>query len=73
LSERNNDAATARVFVAFSLSGRCCLLALFWPWLVANGLNLQLFFSELFSTSIGAFFGADVIISGGRADSILGR
>ena len=33
------------------------------PWLVAHGLNLPLFFNELFSTRIGAFFGMDVIVS----------
>jgi hypothetical protein len=33
------------------------------PWLATHGLNLPLFFSELFSTRIGAFFGMDVIVS----------
>jgi hypothetical protein len=33
------------------------------PWLAAHGLDLPLFFSELFSTRIGAFFGMDVIVS----------
>ena len=33
------------------------------PWLMTHGLNLPLFFSELFSTRIGAFFGMDVIVS----------
>lgn len=33
------------------------------PWLAAHNLNLPLFFSELFSTRIGAFFGMDVIVS----------
>jgi hypothetical protein len=33
------------------------------PWLAAHGPNLPLFFSELFSTRIGAFFGMDVIVS----------
>ena len=28
-----------------------------------NGLDIRLFFAELFSTRIGAFFGLDVIIS----------
>jgi Protein of unknown function DUF2834 len=51
------------VYLLLFVVGTLLPLALFWPWLVANGLNLQLFFSELFSTSIGAFFGADVIIS----------
>ena len=35
----------------------------FWPWFGENGLNISLFFSELFSTRIGAFFGLDVMIS----------
>ena len=30
---------------------------------MTHGLNLRLFFSELFSTYIGGFFGMDVIIS----------
>lgn len=33
------------------------------PWLAAHGLNMPLFFSELFSTRIGGFFGMDVIVS----------
>ena len=35
----------------------------FWPWFRENGLDLRLFFNELFSTRIGAFFGVDVMIS----------
>ena len=33
------------------------------PWLMTHGLNLRLFFSELFSTQVGGFFGMDVIVS----------
>jgi hypothetical protein len=33
------------------------------PWLATHGFDLPLFFSELFSTRIGAFFGLDVIVS----------
>lgn len=33
------------------------------PWLMSHGLDLRLFFSELFSTRIGGFFGMDVIVS----------
>jgi hypothetical protein len=51
------------VYLLLFVVGTLLPLALFWPWLVANGLNLRLFFSELFSTSIGAFFGADVMIT----------
>jgi hypothetical protein len=33
------------------------------PFLRENGLDLNLFFEQLFSTRIGAFFGWDVIVS----------
>ena len=33
------------------------------PWLGTHGLDLPLFFSELFSTRIGGFFGLDVFVS----------
>ena len=33
------------------------------PFLREHGLDLHLFFDELFSTRIGAFFGLDVIVS----------
>jgi len=33
------------------------------PWLATHGLDLPLFFAELFSTRIGGFFGLDVIVS----------
>jgi uncharacterized membrane-anchored protein YitT (DUF2179 family) len=33
------------------------------PWFAAHGLNLPLFFKELFATRIGGFFGVDVIVS----------
>lgn len=33
------------------------------PWLTANGLNLPLFFRQLFGTHVGAFFGMDVFVS----------
>jgi hypothetical protein len=35
----------------------------FVPWLAANGLNLPLFFQQLFANRIGAFFGLDVLVS----------
>src|SRR2546425_12989810 len=33
------------------------------PWLAANGLNMPLFFQQLFANHVGAFFGMDVIVS----------
>jgi len=38
-------------------------LTQFWPWFGEHGLDVKLFFTELFSTKIGGFFGLDVIIS----------
>src|SRR5947209_6235615 len=36
----------------------------FVPWVIAHhGISLSLFFQELFSTRIGAFFGMDVFVS----------
>jgi hypothetical protein len=35
----------------------------FLPFVLANGLNIPLFFSHLFANQISAFFGADVIVS----------
>jgi hypothetical protein len=33
------------------------------PWLLEHGLDLRLFFAELFANRIGGFFGMDVIVS----------
>ena len=47
----------------------CCVLGLllpcsqFVPWLLEHGLNLSLFFRELFANRISAFFAIDVIVS----------
>ena len=46
-----------------------CVLGIFLPysqfvtWLLEHGLNLSLFFSELFANRISAFFVLDVIVS----------
>lgn len=47
----------------------CCVLGLilpysqFVPWLMQHGLNVTLFFHELFANRISAFFAMDVIVS----------
>ena len=47
----------------------CCVLGLvlpysqFMPWLLEHGLNVTLFFRELFANRISAFFAMDVIVS----------
>lgn len=35
----------------------------FLPWVVQNGLNMPLFFHQLFANRISAFFGMDVFVS----------
>ena len=35
----------------------------FIPWVIEHGLNLPLFFHELFANRIGGFFGMDVLVS----------
>jgi len=47
----------------------CCVVGLvlpYWqfvPWLLEHGLNITLFFRELFANRISAFFVMDVIVS----------
>jgi len=47
----------------------CCVLGLvlpysqFMPWLLEHGLDITLFFRELFANRISAFFATDVIVS----------
>lgn len=47
----------------------CCVLGLllpysqFVPWLFEHGLNLGLFFRELFANRISAFFATDAVVS----------
>ena len=38
-------------------------LSQFIPWVADHGIDIPLFFNELFSTNIGGFFGMDVIVS----------
>jgi hypothetical protein len=51
------------VYLGLCLLGAVLPYSQFVPWLDAHGLDLSLFFSELFSTRIGAFFGLDVLVS----------
>ena len=51
------------VYLLLFVIGTIVPLMQFWPWFRENGLDLRLFFDELFSTRIGAFFGVDVMIS----------
>ncbi len=51
------------VFLMLCVLGTLLPLSQFIPWVVENGLDVPLFFRELFSTKIGGFFGMDVIVS----------
>ena len=50
-------------FLILCVLGTLLPLSQFIPWVVDNGLDVPLFFQELFSTKIGGFFGIDVIVS----------
>jgi Protein of unknown function DUF2834 len=51
------------IYLCLCILGAVLPYIQFVPWLAAHGLDLPLFFQELFSTRIGAFFGLDVIVS----------
>lgn len=51
------------VYLVFCVAGFMLPYSQFVPWVMTHGLNVPLFFRELFSTHIGGFFGMDVIVS----------
>ena len=51
------------IYAGLSVLGAALPCSQLIPWLMTHGLNLRLFFSELFSTRIGGFFGMDVMVS----------
>jgi hypothetical protein len=51
------------IYLALCVIGTILPYWQFLPWLLQHGLNLPLFFRELFANRIGAFFGLDVIVS----------
>jgi hypothetical protein len=50
-------------FLFLSIAGVILPYWYFVPWFLDNGLNVRLFFEEIFSTRIGGSFGMDVIVS----------
>ena len=50
-------------FLILCVLGTLLPLSQFIPWVIENGLDVPLFFQELYSTKIGGFFGMDVIVS----------
>jgi Terpene cyclase DEP1 len=51
------------VYLLLCVPGTLLPYSQFVPWLMTHGFDLPLFFQELFSTRIGAFFGMDVYVS----------
>ena len=51
------------IYLLLCVLGTLLPLSQFVPWFLENGINIQLFFHELFSTKIGAIFGMDVFVS----------
>jgi hypothetical protein len=50
-------------YLGFCILGAALPCSQLIPWLRTHGLDLPLFFTELFSTRIGGFFGMDVMVS----------
>src|SRR5262249_47370601 len=51
------------IYLALCLLGIVLPYWQFVPWVMQNGLNMLLFFQQLFANRIGAFFGMDVVAS----------
>lgn len=51
------------LFLIVAILGAVLPLSYLMPFLAANGLDLRLFFNQLFQNNISAFFGVDVIVS----------
>jgi Terpene cyclase DEP1 len=52
-----------RLYLLIALLGAVVPYSQFLPWVAAHGLNLRLFFTELFLGHVSAFFGLDVFLS----------
>lgn len=52
-----------KVYLVLFVAGVVIPYSQFIPWVLEHGLNMRLFFEQLFANRISAFFGADVIVS----------
>ena len=52
-----------RFYLGLCFLGLLIPNAAFWPWLVAHGLNPQLFVRDVFANGVSTFFGLDVLLS----------
>jgi hypothetical protein len=51
------------IYVVLCVLGFVLPYSQFVPWVLENGLNMKLFFQQLFANRIGGFFGMDVFVS----------
>lgn len=51
------------IYLVFCILGFVLPYSQFTPWVSVHGLDVPLFFRELFSNGIGGFFGMDVLVS----------
>lgn len=51
------------LYLVAAILGTILPLRFFVPFVLANGLDLNLFFQQLFHNNVSAFFGVDVIVS----------
>lgn len=51
------------LYLLLAIAGAALPLSQFLPWLAEHGLDLPLFFRELFVNRISSFFALDVIVS----------
>jgi uncharacterized membrane protein len=51
------------VYIVLCVLGTLIPYAVFAPFLVENGLDLQLFVKEMFATQVAAFFSADMLVA----------
>jgi hypothetical protein len=50
-------------YLLFCVLGVVLPYSQFIPWVLENGLQLRVFFQQLFANRIGGFFGMDVLVS----------
>ncbi|GGF53539.1 DUF2834 domain-containing protein [Alteromonas lipolytica] len=51
------------IYLILTIVGAALPLSQFIPWLLANGLDIPLFFKQLLATPVSRFFAFDVVVS----------
>lgn len=55
---------TSTIYLVLSILGTALPLSFFVPFVAAHGLDVPLFFAQLFANRISGFFAMDVLVSG---------